>query len=201
MQTFRGRRWAVPAVAAGFLVVLFSSAALAHEEREINGYAFEVGFISEPVFVGERSGLEFIVNQNDTPVEGLEKTLTAQVTYGSSTRDLPISARDGVPGTYESVFIPTAAGPYTFKLKGTLPDGSTMDQSFTSSPTGFDEVQESTAGQFPVQFPSQAELVSNAQQGADAAGKVTIAIGLGVAGLIVGLAALGVAIAGRSRSK
>ena len=54
-----------------------------------------------------------------------------------------------------------------------------MDESFTSSPTGFSEVQEVAAGQFPVQFPSQAELVDLAKKGSDAAGQVTIALALG----------------------
>jgi hypothetical protein len=181
------------------LVLLIAAPALAHEERDVAGYAMEVGFIAEPVFVGERSGLEFFVNKGDQPVEGLEQTLKAEVIQGSQKRDLPLTAREDEKGAYESIFIPTAAGPYTFHLFGTI-EGTSIDESFTSSPTGFDEVQEAAAGQFPVQFPTEAELVASARKGSDASGQVTIAMVLGGVGLVAGLVALGVALSSRRRS-
>ena len=201
MTRFRALRPLLAVFAAALLPLLVAVPAFAHEERDVNGYAFEVGLIDEPVYVGQKSGLELIVNKDDQPVPGLEKTLKATVSAAGATRDLPISARFGTDGAYQSVFIPTAAGKYTFHITGTLPDGSTVDQSFTSSPTGFNEVQEQAAGQFPVQFPSQAQLVANAQKGADASGQTTIALALGAIGVLVGLAALGVAVAGRSRAR
>ena len=91
--------------------------------------------------------------QGEEPVEGLEETLEAEVTFGSQTRDLEISPRFGEPGAYESVFFPTAAGPYTFRIYGEV-EGEAIDESFTSSPDGFGEVKELSGGQFPVQFPS-----------------------------------------------
>ena len=201
MHPFRAARRSFAALSAIALTLLVAAPALAHEERDINGYAFEVGLINEPVFVGDKSGLEVIVSKSGQPVTGLEKTVTAQVIYGGQTRDLPVTPRDGADGTYESAFIPTAAGKYTFHLKGTLPDGSSFDQAFTSSPTGFNEVQEQAAGEFPAQLAAPAQVAANAQKGADAAGQVTIAIGLGAAGLLLGIAALGVALAGRSRAR
>ena len=56
------------------------------------------------------------------------------------------------------------------------------------------------AGQFPVQFPSQADLAAQAKKGSDAASQMTIALALGGLGVLLGLAALGVAVAGRSRT-
>ena len=106
--------------------------ALAHEEREVGDHTFVVGFIDEPVFTGQKSGLEFFVSRGEEPVEGLEETLQAEVTFGSETRDLEISPRFGEPGAYESVFFPTAAGPYTFRISGEV-EGSAIDESFTSS--------------------------------------------------------------------
>ena len=159
----------------------------------------EVGLIGEPVYVGEKSGLEFFVNKGDTPVEGLEKTLKAEVIVGEAKRDLPIKARFDEKGAYESVFIPTASGKYTFHIYGTV-EGDAVDESFTSSPDGFNEVQEATSGQFPVTLPTAAELSAEAKKGADAASQATIAVALGAAGLIAGLLALGVALAGRRRS-
>ena len=172
----------------------------AHEARTVNGYDVEVGLIDEPVYVGDKSGLELFVHRDSKPVTGLEQTLKASVSQGGTTRELPLTADDETAGRYFSSFIPTVAGKYSFHITGRLPDGSSMDETFTSSPTGFSEVQEVAAGQFPVQFPSTAEIAAQAKQGSDAAGQVTIALALGGLGVVLGLAALGVAIANRSRT-
>ncbi len=168
----------------------------AHEARTVAGYDMEVGFINEPVFVGDKSGLEFFVHKGDQAIEGLEKTLTAQVIYQGQTRDLPITAREDSPGAYESQFIPTAAGPYTFHIKGMI-EGAAVDEQFTSSPTGFDEVKDQASGQFPVQFPAEADLVASAQAGQNAADLLPIAIGLGALGVLFGLVGTGLALASR----
>ena len=185
-------------VAAIVLSISTVTPVLAHEERTVGDYDLEVGFIAEPVYVGERSGLEVHVTKGDQPVEGLDTSLKAQVTFGGQSRDLTLAAREDEPGWYELVFIPTAAGPYTFRLTGTI-EGQAIDQSFTSSPTGFDQVQEAATGQFPDILPTTVELAAQAQKGADAAGQLPLAIGLGAAGAVLGLVALAVALAGRRR--
>jgi hypothetical protein len=193
----RTRRIAAVVISFALLALTAGSVA-AHEQRTIAGYDVEVGFIDEPVFVGQRSGLEFFVSKDNQPVTGMESTVKAEVIKDGQTRQLPITARDGSPGAYESVFIPTVAGPYTFHLTGTM-GGQPIDESFTSSPSGFNEVAESATLQFPIQFPSEAQLVADTQTGKDAAGQVTIALALGGIGLLVGVIALGVALAGRRR--
>jgi len=190
-------RFGRAAVLATAVLALSAGAALAHEEREIGDYSFEVGFIDEPVFTGQKSGLEFFVMSGEEPVEGLETTLEAEVTFGSQTRDLEISPRFGEPGAYESVFFPTAAGPYTFRIYGDL-EGTAIDESFTSSPDGFGEVEELSGGQFPVQFPSTGDIVADAEAGANAATQATIALVLAVIGLLAALVALGMTVARRS---
>jgi hypothetical protein len=193
------RRSAAAMVLAALLAALAASTALAHEDREVAGYELEVGFIDEPVYAGQKSGLELGVTRDEQPVEGLEETLAAEVIYGERTMALPLSPRFGEPGWYESVFFPTAAGPYTFHISGLI-EGTAIDERFTSSKEGFDEVNEATAGQFPVQYPAMADLVANAQRGADAAGQLPVALGLGAAAVVLGLVALGVALAGRRRA-
>jgi hypothetical protein len=185
------------AVLGAAVLTLSAGAAFAHEEREVGDYSLEVGFIDEPVFTGQKSGLEFFVMQGEEPVEGLEATLEAEVTYGSQTRDLGISPRFGEAGAYESVFFPTAAGPYTFRIYGEL-GGQAFDQSFTSSPDGFGEVRDLSGGQFPVQFPSTGDIVADAEAGAAAATQATIALVLAVIGLLAALVALGLTVARRS---
>jgi hypothetical protein len=191
-------RMARAAVLAVVTVALTAGGAVAHESRDVGEHTFVVGFIDEPVFTGQKSGLEFFVSHGgEEPVEGLEETLQAQVTFESETRDLEISPRFGEPGAYESVFFPTAAGPYTFRLFGEV-EGEPFDESFTSGAETFGEVEELAGGQFPVQFPATADVVNDAEAGAAAATQATIALVLAIIGLLAGLVALGLTLARRA---
>ena len=82
------------------------------------------------------------------PVDGLEETLKAEVIFGDQTMELPLNARFGTPGAYESVFFPMKPGDYTFRIYGTLGD-TDIDESFTSSPEGFGAVEDPAPLQFP----------------------------------------------------
>jgi hypothetical protein len=183
---------------ASLLILSLAAPVLAHEQRTVAGFDLEVGFIAEPVYVGERSGLEIHVTRDAKPIEGLATTLTAQVVFGTQKRDLTLAAREADPGWYEAVFIPTAAGKYTFRLTGSI-DGQAIDASFTSSPTGFDEVREAAVGQFPNILPTTAELSADARKGADAAGMLPFLIGSAAGAVVVGVVALAVALAARRR--
>jgi hypothetical protein len=194
----RGMRLMLAMLMAAALLFAGIGHALAHERREVGDYQFVVGFIDEPVFLGQKSGLEFSVTRGEEPVEGLEESLQAEVIKDDQTRDLPLSPRFGQPGWYQSYFFPTAEGPYTFHIFGEI-EGTAIDESFTSSEEGFSEVEAATAGQFPVVFPAADELATDAERGADAAGLMPVALGLGGAGLLVGLVALGLALAARRR--
>lgn len=169
---------------------------LAHETREVGDLTFVVGFLDEPVYSGQKSGLDLRISRGDAPVEGAEETLEAEVTFSGQSRVLDISPVFGQPGAYRSVFFPTAAGPYTFHVFGEV-DGQAIDESFTSGPDTFSEVQDVRGGQFPVQFPSTGDVARDAEAGANAATTATIALGLGGAGLIAGLVALGLVLARR----
>lgn len=188
------RRLGRAAVLATLLAVLAgTSATLAHESRDVGDVTITVGFRNEPVFAGEESGLEFRVRRGDQPVEGLEETLQAQVRYGDRTRDLEISASFGEPGLYESVFFPTAAGQYAFRIFGEI-DGQPIDEEFTSGPDTFGDVRDAAEGQFPVVYPATGDIVQAAEAGEAAATTATIALVLGAAGLLVGLVALGLSV-------
>ena len=153
---------------AGLLGVLLTVAAsgtvLAHEERQVGDYTFVVGFADEPVFTGQKSGLEFSVMSGEQPVEGLEDTLQAGVIYEGETQALPLSPRFGEPGWYESVFFPTAAGQYTFHIFGEV-EGQAVDESFTSGADTFGDVTDAASGQFPVVYPATGDIVSDAEIG------------------------------------
>ena len=191
------QRMGRPAVlAAALTTIVGTGAVLAHETRDVGEHTVVVGFADEPVFTGQKSGLEFSVSRGEEPVEGLEETLSASVTFGDQTRDLEIEPRFGEPGWYQSVFFPTAAGPYTFRIVGEI-EGEPFDESFTSGPDTFSEVQDVTGGQFPVQFPPTGDVARDAEAGANAANTSTIALVLGGAGLVAGLVALGLTLARR----
>jgi hypothetical protein len=185
-------------LAALLSVTLGATAVLAHETREVGEYTVTVGFIGEPVFTGQKSGLEFRVLRGEEPVEGLEETLEAEVIHEGQRRDLPISPRFGEPGWYQSVFFPTAAGPYTFHIVGEI-EGTAFDESFTSGDDTFSEVEEVTGGQFPVVLPAAGDTARDARAGAQAATMATIALVLGGAGLLAGLVAIGLSL-GRRRA-
>ena len=184
------------AVLGTLTMIVGGGTVLAHESRDIGNYSLVVGFVGEPVFTGQKSGLEFLVSRGEEPIEGLEETLAATVTFGDQTRDLQIEPRFGEPGWYQSIFFPTAAGPYTFRIFGEI-EGEPLDESFTSGPDTFSEVQDVAGGQFPVQFPATGDIVRDAEAGADAATTSTIALVLGGAGLVAGLVAIGLALARR----
>ena len=159
----------------------------AHESRDVGDYTLTVGFLDEPVFSGQKSGLDMRVSLGEEPVE---------VIFDAQTQDLPISPAFGESGAYRSVFFPTAAGPYTFRIFGTI-DGANVDESFTSGPDTFSEVQDVTGGQFPVVLPAAGDTARDAEAGAAAAGQATLALVIGGAGLIAGLVALGLTLARR----
>ena len=189
------RTWRV-AILAALAMFVGDPTVLAHESRDVGDYSLVVGFVGEPVFTGQKSGLEFLVSLGEEPVEGLEETLAATVTFGDHTRDLRIEPRFGEPGWYQSIFFPTAAGPYTFRIFGEA-GGVAVDEEFTSGPDTFSEVQDVTGGQFPVQFPPTGDIVRDAETGAAAGTTATIALVLGGVGLLAGLVALGLTLAKR----
>ncbi len=191
------RRLGRAAVLGAMLTMVASiGSTLAHESREIDDITMIVGFLDEPVFNGQKSGLDLRVTHDGEPVEGLEETLEAEVTFGDQSRDLEISPRFGEPGAYRAVFFPTAAGAYTFHIFGEI-DGEPIDERFTSGPDTFSEVQDATAGQFPVVLPAAGDTARDAEAGAAAAGTATLALVVGGAGLLAGLMALGLAVARR----
>jgi hypothetical protein len=93
------------------------------------------------------------------------------VSFGGQQTDLPLEANfevggDGTPGDYRAWFIPSQPGPYTFHFTGSV-HGTKIDESLTSGPTTFDEVQDPAEAAFPhVTAPTAQELADRIQQDA-----------------------------------
>lgn len=143
-------------------VALLPLGAHAHERRELVGgqYEVEVGFIDEPVYVGEQNGLFLqVVNlaaatptaeggAEGAPVLGLVDTLQAEVIYGDQTMALELRPEFSQPGVYNGIFFPMAEGDYTFRIFGEI-EGNPVDETFTSSPEGFGSVEPREPLEFP----------------------------------------------------
>lgn len=183
--------------------VIAPSTASAHERRELlNGkYQVIVGFVTEPAYNSGINGLDFRVvdktqktaDGKDKPVEGLEKTLKAQVIVGggAKTMDLTLKTRFGQPGNYAAYFAPTLPGQYIFRVYGEV-EGQKIDERFESGPGRFNDVESIAKVQFPEQTPT---VPSDLQARLDAArSQAETARLLAIGGLVVGLLGLGVAV-------
>jgi hypothetical protein len=110
--------------AAAAALLAIPVAALAHETVESGNYVLEVGWLQEPVIVGERNGLDLFVASKDAPEEGIADITTLQFTveYGDASQTYDLVPDDEAPGHYSAALIPTIEGQYTFHLTGTIND-------------------------------------------------------------------------------
>jgi len=207
---------------AAVIIALAPTAAFAHEQRTVGRYHVEVGFGDEPPYAGFRNSVQLILTQSASgnPVTDLGDTL--KVTVKTGTQEMPLTlvpnfevGGDGTPGDYRAWFIPTAPGTYTFQFSGAI-KGQPFNQSFTSGPTTFDDVNDPTAVEFPQKVPTGSQLSdrfnreiprlnaalaadrSKARHEADTARLVAIvALSVGVVGLVVGGVSLAAARSAR----
>jgi hypothetical protein len=195
--------------------------ASAHETRTVAGkYKFVVGFLNEPALLEEPNGIDLRISnaQTNDPVEGLEKTLKADIIVGGQTKTTDLRARFGMKGAYTADIIPTKTGTWSFRFYGTV-EGAQVDEKFESGPGRFGDVEAKSNIQFPNQEPSIAELAQQGGRPSDAGAQPVTAspdvqkaldradsakntaIGFGVVGIVIGLAGVGLAwYALRSRS-
>jgi hypothetical protein len=153
----------VVAVLAVLLVPLLAASASAHGEHKVDNYTVEVGFGTEPAYAGVTNSVQLIISNNGRPVTDAKGLKVAVTTGDAEPREMVLQphfgADFGEPGDYRAFFIPTAPGPYTFKVTGTL-GGKKVDQSYTSGKDGFDEVTDPAEAQYPVQQPSGSQLTT-----------------------------------------
>lgn len=134
---------------------------------------------------------------------GASATLQVEVTHVSTGANRTMSLRPlvGQDGSYVADFIPTAPGVYTFRFFGQIEDLE-INESFTSGPGSFDEVEAASSVQFPVTLRETRELQSGieglqtdtviaATTADDAGSKASTALTVGIIGIIVGIAGVG----------
>ena len=202
---------------AGALTGVLAPAALAHEPRKQGDLEMVAGFGTEPAYAGQPNSVQLILVHGGRPVVNLGDTLAVEVSFGDETMELPIEpffavGEFGEPGDYRAWLIPTRPGQYEFHFSGTI-DGEEVDETFTSGPNTFSDVENPADIQFPVQDPSTGELAERIDReipritsALDEAGRAAVAQAnlasdeassartLGVIGLAVGGLGLIVAI-------
>lgn len=177
------------------LTLLFTSLAFAHERRTVGKYQLVVGFLNEPAYINQVNGIDVRVTNTETnkPVEGVEKTVKAEVIVGGKTLALPLASRFGQPGSYAAYFIPTKAGAYIFHFSGDI-EGTKLEEKFESGPGRFSDIEDTAALQFPEKLGNPIDTTAQVQAAqAAAANSQTIAyvgVALGVLGTILGVLGL-----------
>jgi hypothetical protein len=152
------RAAAVATIAAGLLIVA-AGAAQAHESREVGDLTLVVGWANEPAFAGFGNEVQVAVTETrgERPVEDGE--LEAEVVFGeggASTR-VTLDPSFSTPNKYLGYIIPTRPGTYTFNVSGMV-GGETIEETFTSGPDTFNDVQNPADAEFPEQDPTRGEL-------------------------------------------
>jgi hypothetical protein len=158
----------VAAATLSGLLVLPASAALAHEGQSQGDLEMVVGFGTEPAYAGQPNSVQLILVHDGEPLVDLGDTLDVEVSFGDQSQRFTLEPNFAVgafgePGDYRAWFIPTRAGQYTFHFTGTI-DGEDVDQTFTSGPRTFGDVEDTNQIQFPVQDPTNGELAERIDQ-------------------------------------
>ncbi len=184
-------------------ILIFPLTAMAHDEVEVGDYVFEIGWVSEPVIVGQPNGLYLFITPKEEQTEGeehhaaegvtgAESTLKFTVEYGSASQAYDVLPVAEAPGRYTASFIPTREGQYTFRFTGTL-NGETVDVTFEP-----EEVEPAGKFAFPEAPPSPAEL---AAQLAAAKAQADTAQTVAIVGVVLGLIGAGLGAYGLMKKK
>ena len=211
------RRVAAALAMTSILAVVGATPAFAHERRSVGAFQFVVGWGDEPSYTGFKNSVQVTITEANggAAVTDITDGLKVEVTKGADKTSLPLVANFrvgafGTPGDYRAWVTPTRPGPYTFRFTGSI-RGQSVDESFSSSKTTFNDVEDVAAIQFPAKDPSTGQLstridrevprlegdVRRAQDAADGARTLAlVGVGVGVLGLV---AAGGAVMRGRGR--
>lgn len=206
--------------AAFTITALGASPALAHTEKDSNGYKLTFGWQHEPAYVGVQNAVQVFVKDaggtaiDDLGTKGLTVAVTTQGTTSPALPLLPGFDPDtglGVHGEFDAALLPTQPGTYTFHISGDI-NGKAVDVSATSSDTTFNNVADPTSVEFPAKTPTVQVLtqaVNNLQSNLRTANSATSAAKtsantaktVAIVGIVVALIAVVAALATGRRRK
>jgi len=191
--------------------------AVAHETRTGGALRFVVCWGDEPAYTGFKNSVQVTISEaNGGPVTDAADALKVEVTKGDDTMTAPLVPNFrvgafGTPGDYRAWITPTRPGSYTFKITGTL-RGQNVNETFTSSRTTFNDVEDVSSIQFPAKDPTTGQLatrvdrelprldtaVQDAEDQAGSARTLALAgVAVGLLGLLAGAGALVMSRRGR----
>ncbi len=155
---------------AAVLALAGATPAAAHEEGAVGGFRLAVGWGEEPAYTGVMNSVQVTISEANgaAPVTDLGESLEVEVVKGSDRMTLPLQANFGVgesrtAGDYRAWLTPTRPGTYTFRFFGSI-RGQAVDESFTSSQTTFNEVEDVADIQFPAKDPSTGQLATRMER-------------------------------------
>ncbi len=175
MQHNIGARAAMFAMVAVILTLAPAGAAMAHGDAKHGDLEMAIGFGTEPAYSGQPNSVQLILVRDGQPVTDLKAgDMTVEVTYAEETSEPMDLEPDffvengqlvfGEAGDYRAWFTPSQPGKYRFHFTGTV-DGEEVDETMTSGPETFAEVQDLSASEFPaVNAPSGDELATRIEQ-------------------------------------
>jgi len=213
MKRFLARSMTFLLAAAAVMAGAAVAPASAHETRAGGPIRFVVGWGDEPTYTGFKNSVQVTISEaSGAPVTDLGDTLTVEVIKGEDKTTLPLVPNFrvgafGTPGDYRAWLTPTRPGGYTFHLIGTV-RGQKVDETFTSSKTTFNDVEDVTSIAFPAKDPSTGQLATRIDrevprleaalqeaedQAASAQTLALVGVAVGTAGLLSAAGALVVA--------
>ena len=190
--------------------------AFAHQSDAVGDYRIEIDWKNWPVVTGESNAIIVYVSTldkslepaeqefaSDKGIEGLKKTLKVKLIVDDESIILPLQPTD-IPGKYEASITPTFSGWSQLNFLGTINDTKV---SLALHPT---KVEDSLSLQFPPVEPNQVEIDDfnreiddlrgdlrelqetinelKDQPTDDSSGIMFAAVGLGIVGIIIGVA-------------
>jgi hypothetical protein len=177
---------AVACTLAFLLALVGVGLASAHTTVTNGPYNVEIGWLDEPPIVGQMNALVMNLSTSDgksTPVTDPTTGLTLTVSYGGQSKVLTLQPLgEDTPGQYIAPILPAIAGLYTVDVTGKL---GTTDVKVEVQP---EEVQAPDSVQFPI------------VQAASTGTSFGLTGWLAIAGLVIALAALVLALFGLRKS-
>jgi hypothetical protein len=175
---------------------------LAHERRTISDgkYDVVVGWDVEPAFVGQKNAASIRISKAGSspavPIEGADKTLKVQIRQGAQTKEFGLRAVFGQPGYYVADIVPEREGDYQWTFVGSINEDKLNDR-FDTADKKFNGVEAITPLQFPSGVAADPALATSTAQVAQADAQTARTFGL--AGIVVGVLGLAVALYGMRR--
>jgi hypothetical protein len=141
---------------------IFHQNAYAHQRQLFTigdtDYLFVVGSLNEPIFVDDKTGVDFAAYSPDPndpvnskangtkPITGLENMLKVELAAGDKKKVLNFEPAYQNPGHYEASFFPTIETTYNYTLFGNI-NGTEFRATWTCSPAESEPISDNSTKQ------------------------------------------------------